>query len=143
VIELRDRRLKLAVRALEEVRALERVAGSEFVKAAQAHQSAERERRDLNLGATRSRALILADDWLRSRAAEEERSELRLRQMRAQVEKARTRVKDAMLKLRQLERLRERLREVQRLSENRAERTREDEIAQRSARNESRRKGGP
>lgn len=143
VIELRDQRLKLAVRALEEVRALERLAATEFVKAAQARQSAERERRDLSLGTLRIRALIDADEWLRARGEEEQRSELRLRQTRAQVEKARGRVKDAMLKLRQLERLRERLREAQRSIESRAERRREDEIAQRSARNESRRKGGP
>jgi flagellar biosynthesis chaperone FliJ len=144
VLELRDQRLKLAVRALEEARALERLAASDFMQAAEAHQGAERARRELSLGTTRSRALIDADEWLRSRAEEEERTEHRLRQMRVQVERARGRVKDAMLKLRQLERLRDRLRAAQRLSENRTERTREDEIAQRSARNESlRRKGGP
>lgn len=140
---MRDQRLKLAVRALEETRALERLATSEFVKAAEARQTAERARRELNLGVTRMRALIEADEWLRSRAEEAERTEHRLRQLRAQVEKARGRVKDAMLKLRQLERLRDRLRTAQRLHENRVDRTREDEIAQRSSRNESRRKGGP
>jgi flagellar biosynthesis chaperone FliJ len=142
VLELRDQRLKLAVRTLEETRLLEQRVASEFLQAAQARQTAERERRELGNGALRIRALIDADEWLRARAAEAERTELRLRQLRAQVEKARLRVKEAMLKLRQLERLRDRLRAAERQRESRVERTREDEIAQRCARNESRRKGG-
>jgi flagellar export protein FliJ len=143
VIQLRDQRLKLAVRTLEEARLLERRAQAEFNAAQASRQGAERERRELSTTGTDIRRFIEAEDWLRSRSIEEELCALRLRQARGQLDKGQQRVKEAAIKLRQLELLRERLRKARRAKENRAERSAEDEIGQRAAQTDRARKGDP
>ena len=144
VVELRDQRLKMAVRALEEARLVERHAQAELTAAQSSRQSAERERRQLSqTGAADIRSFIEAEDWLRSRTIEEEMCALRLRQARTQLDKGQQRVKEAAIKLRQLELLRERLRKARRAKEARAERVADDEIGQRAAQSERARKGQP
>jgi flagellar biosynthesis chaperone FliJ len=141
IVQLRDQRLKLTVRALEEVRSIERRAQAELNVAQASRQGAERERRELTHTGTDIRSFIEAEEWLRARTIEEEMSALRLRQARAQLDKAQQRVKEASIKLRQLELLQERLQRTRLVKENRAERALEDEIGQRAAQNERTRKG--
>src|SRR3954447_7740743 len=112
LIQLRDQRLKLAVRDLEQVRLLERRMAAELNVAQSSRQGAERERRELSQTGSDIRRFIEAEDWLRSRTIEEEMCALRLRQARAQLDKAQQRVKQAARELRQLELLQERLRRV-------------------------------
>ena len=141
IVQLRDQRLKLTVRALEEVRLVERRATAELNVAQSSRQGAERERRELAHTGTDIRRFIEAEEWLRARTIEEEICALRLRQARAQLDKAQQRVKEASIKLRQLELLQERLRRTRLTEENRAERVLEDEIGQRAAQSERTRKG--
>jgi flagellar export protein FliJ len=141
VVRLRDQRLKLAVRALEEARLLERRAQMEFNVAQSSRQHAERERRELSRTGTDIRSFIEAEDWLRSRNIAEELCALRLRQARAQLDKGQQRVQEAAIKVRQLELLQGRLRKARQAKENRAERAVEDEIGQRVAQRERARKG--
>jgi flagellar export protein FliJ len=143
LVQLRDQRLKLAVRALEEARLLERRAQTEFNAAQSSRLGAERERRDLSKTGADIRRFIEAEEWLRSRTIEEEMCALRLRQARGQLDKGQQRVKEAAIKLRQLELLRERLLKARRAKENRAERAAEDEIGQRAAQSDRARKGEP
>jgi flagellar export protein FliJ len=142
VVELRDQRLKLAVRAFEEARQLEQKAALEFVRAREARAAAERERRALSTGTNGIQAFIEAEEWLRACTAREEFAAQRERQFRAQLEKARARLREAVTKLRQLERLAERLAQERRTREGRAERRLDDEIGQRIAQSGQRRKGG-
>jgi flagellar biosynthesis chaperone FliJ len=141
IVQLRDQRLKLAVRALEEVRLIERRSQAELNVAQSSRQGAERERRELTHTGTDIRRFIETEEWLRARTIEEEMCALRLRQARGQLDKAQQRVKEASIKLRQLELLQERLRRTRATQENRAERALEDEIGQRAARSERTRKG--
>jgi flagellar biosynthesis chaperone FliJ len=141
IVHLRDQRLKLAVRALEEVRLVERRVQAELDAASTARQGAERERRELSHTGTDIRHFIEAEEWLRARAIEEELCALRLRQVHAQLDKGQQRVKEAAIKLRQLERLQERLRLTRLIKENRAERVSDDEIGQRAAQSGRARKG--
>jgi hypothetical protein len=141
LIQLRDQRLKLAVRDLEQVRLLERRMGAELNVAQSSRQGAERERRELSQTGSDIRRFIEAEDWLRSRTIEEEMCALRLRQARAQLDKAQQRVKHAAIELRQLELLQERLRRARLVKEARRERALEDEIGQRAAHSERARKG--
>jgi flagellar biosynthesis chaperone FliJ len=143
LVQLRDRRLKLAVRALEELRLLERRAHNELNVAQSSQKNAERERRELSHTGTDIRRFIEAEEWLRARTIEEEMCALRLRQARAQLDKGQQRVKDAAIKLRQLELLQERLKCTRLAKESRAERVLEDEIGQRVAHSERTRKGEP
>jgi hypothetical protein len=140
VVRIRDERLKQAVFALEEARAVERRALSEFSLALQARQQAERERRDLGLIQPDIRAFIEAEDWLRSCSITEEIATQRLRQVRVGVERSQQRVKEAHIKVRQLEQLQLRLKELRRVKENRAERALEDEIGQRAAQSQRNRR---
>jgi flagellar export protein FliJ len=142
VVELRDQRLKLAVRTFEETRQLEQKAAAEFVSARDARAGAERERRALSTGTNGIQAFIEAEEWLRACTAREEFAAQRARQVRMQLEKARARLQEAVTKLRQLERLAERLAQQRRLREARAERRLDDEIGQRIAQSGQRRKGG-
>ena len=143
LIQLRDQRLKLAVRDLEEVRLMERRVAAELNVAQSSRQGAERERRELSKTGSDIRRFIEAEEWLRSRTIEEEMCALRLRQARAQLDKGQQRVKQAAIELRQLELLQERLRRARLAKEARRERTLEDEIGQRAAHSERARKGGP
>jgi hypothetical protein len=140
VAHLRDQRLKLAVKALEEARALERRALTELNAAHTARQGAETERRELSRTGTDIRSFIEAEEWLRSRIIEEELCAMRVQKARVQVDRGQLKVKEASLKLRQLELLQERLRQARRAKESRVERATEDEIGQRVAQRE-RRKG--
>jgi hypothetical protein len=140
VVRVRDERLKQAVFALEEARAAERRALSEFNVAQQARQQAERERRELGLIQPDIRAFIEAEDWLRSCSIVEEIATQRLRQVHLGVERSQQRVKEAHIKVRQLEQLQLRLKELRRVKENRAERALEDEIGQRAAQNQRNRR---
>ncbi|MEY2932755.1 MAG: hypothetical protein RL033_3504 [Pseudomonadota bacterium] len=140
VVHLRDQRLKLAVKALEEARALERRVQAELSSAQSTRQSAEAARRELIRTGTDIRHFIEAEEWLRARLIEEELCGLRVQKARVQVDRGQLKVKEAALKLRQLELLQERLRQARRAKETRAERATEDEIGQRVAQRE-RRKG--
>jgi len=141
LIQLRDQRLKLAVRDLEQVRLLERRVAAELNVAQSSRQGAERERRELSQTGSDIRRFIEVEEWLRSRTIEEEMCALRLRQARAQLDKAQQRVKQAARELRQLELLQERLRRARLAKEARRERALEDEIGQRVAHSERARKG--
>jgi len=141
LLQVRDQRLKLAVRDLEELRLVERRVQTELNVAQSAQKGAERERRELHQTGTDIRRFIEAEEWLRTRTIDEERCALRLRQARAQLDKAQQRVKQAALELRQLELLQERLRSARLARESRKERVLEDEIGQRAARSERARKG--
>ena len=143
IAQLRDQRLKLAVRALEEARALERRIQTEFNSAQSQRERAERERRQLSVTGEDIRSFLEAEEWLRSRTIEEELCAHRLRQARAQTDKGQQRVKKAALELRQLELLQERLKQTRLAKENRRERAIEDEIGQRAAQSERARKGEP
>jgi hypothetical protein len=140
---LRDQRLKLAVRALEEAHALERRLQTEFHSAQSQRERAERERRELSVRGADIRSFLEAEEWLRSRTIEEELCAHRLRQARAQTDRGQQRVKKAALELRQLELLQERLKQARLARENRRERAIEDEIGQRVAQSERARKGEP
>lgn len=143
IAQLRDQRLKLAVRALEETRALERRMQTEFNSAQSRRERAERERRELSVTGADILAFMEAEEWLRSCTIEEEMCALRLRQARAQTDKGQQRVKKAALELRQLELLQERLKQARLAKELRRERAIEDEIGQRAAQSERARKGEP
>jgi hypothetical protein len=140
LVHLRDERLKLAVKVLEEARALERRALTELNTAHSARQAAELARRELSRTGTYIRSFIEAEEWLRSRVIEEELCGMRVQKARAAVDRGQLKVKEAALKLRQLELLQERLRQARKAKESRIERRAEDEIAQRVAQRE-RRKG--
>jgi hypothetical protein len=140
---LRDQRLKLAVRALEEARALERRLQTEFNSAQSQRERAERERRQLSVTGADMRSFLEAEEWLRSRTIEEELCAHRLRQAHAQTDRGQQRVKKAALELRQLELLQERLKQARLAKENRRDRVIEDEIGQRAAQSERARKGEP
>jgi hypothetical protein len=140
VVRVRDERLKQAVFALEEARAAERRALSEFNGAQQARQLAERERRELGLIQPDILAFIEAEDWLRSCSIAEEIATQRLRQLHLGVERCQQRVREAHIKVRQLEQLQLRLKELRRVKENRAERALEDEIGQRAAQSQRNRR---
>ena len=133
ILRLRDERLKQAVRALEESRALERRTSAELAAAAAAREQAETARRDL----IRTRADILdfieAEEWLRSRTIVEELCARRQQKSRAQLERAIGKVTEASVKVRQLEQLELRLEEQKRKKQARLERALEDEIGQRVA----------
>jgi hypothetical protein len=143
IAQLRDQRLKLAVRALEEMRALERRMQTEFNSAQSQRERAERERRELSVTGADILRFMEAEEWLRSCAIEEEMSALRLRQARVQMDKGQQRVKKAALELRQLELLQERLKQARLAKERRRERAVEDEIGQRVAQSDRARKGQP
>lgn len=143
IAQLRDQRLKLAVRTLEDMRALERRMQTEFNSAQSQRERAERERRQLSVTGADILGFMEAEEWLRSCTIEEEMCALRLRQARAQTDKGQQRVKKAALELRQLELLQERLKQVRLAKENRRERAIEDEIGQRAAQSERARKGEP
>jgi len=140
VVELRDQRLKLAVLALEEARAVHTRAQHDFAASQSSRLDAERARRELSKTGTDIRSFIEAEEWLRARAVEEEMCGLRLRQAKGAFDKGQQRVKDAAIKLRQLQQLQERLRQARRTKETRAERSAEDEIGQRAAQSERSRK---
>src|SRR4029079_5779332 len=93
LIQLRDQRLKLAVRDLEQVRLLERRVAAELNVAQSSRQGAERERRELSQPGSDIRRFIEVEEWLRSRTIEEEMCALRLRQARAPLDKAQPREK--------------------------------------------------
>jgi hypothetical protein len=133
IVRLRDDRLKQAVRALEEARALERKAGHEMAIALGAREQAETARRELI--STRADILdfIEAEEWLRSRTLVEELAARRLQKVRAQLDRALSRVTEARIKVRQLEQLKLRLEEQRRKKQSRIDRALEDEIGQRVA----------
>ena len=143
VVELRDRRLKLAVLALEEARAAHNKAQHDFAASQSARLDAERARRDLSKTSTEIRHFIEAEEWWRSRAVEEELCGLRVRQTKSAFDKGQQRVREAAIKLRQLQQLQERLRQARRTKETRTERSVEDEIGQRAAQSERSRKREP
>jgi flagellar export protein FliJ len=138
---LRDKRLKMAVRALEEMRALERRMQTEFNSAQSQRERAERERRELSVTGADILRFMETEEWLRSCTIEEEMAALRLRQAHAQMDKGQQRVKKAALELRQLELLQERLKQARLAKERRRERAVEDEIGQRVAQSARARKG--
>ncbi len=132
-MRLRDERLKLAVRALEEARAAELAASTDLAQAVAGREQAETARRALSSMPADILDFIEAEEWLRTQAVSEELAKQRWRQVRATFDRCQLRVKDARTKLRQLTLLQERLLHARRTKENRAERVAEDEIGQRIA----------
>lgn len=133
IVRLRDERLKQAVRSLEESRAVERKAGTEFAVATAAREQAETARRELIQARAEILDFIEAEEWLRSRSIVEELCTRRLQKARAQLDRALAKVTDARIKVRQLEQLKFRLDEQKRKKQARLERALEDEIGQRVA----------
>jgi hypothetical protein len=133
IVRLRDDRLKQAVRVLEEARLLERRVAGEFAVALGEREQAETARRDLISMRADILDFIEAEEWLRSRSIVEEIATRRLRQVRAQLDRALARVAEARIKVRQLEQLALRLEEQRRRKQSRIERAQEDEIGQRVA----------
>jgi hypothetical protein len=133
IVRLRDDRLKQAVRVLEEARALERKLGLEMATAVATREQAENARRNLILIRADILDFIEAEEWLRSRSIAEEVAARRLRQAKAQLDRALAKVAEARVKVRQLEQLKLRLEEAARKKQQRRERALEDEIGQRVA----------
>jgi hypothetical protein len=133
IVRLRDDRLKQAVRALEEIRALERKAQSEMATAFAAREQAETARRDLIITPSDILDYIEAEEWLRSRSIAEEIAARRLQKVRIQLERSIAKVTEARIKVRQLEQLKVRLAEAKRRKQARVDRALEDEIGQRVA----------
>jgi hypothetical protein len=133
IVRIRDERLKQAVRALEETRALERKVGHEFAVALSAREQAETARRELISARADILDFIEAEEWLRSRTIVEELAAKRLSRVRGQLDRALSRVAEARIKVRQLEQLKLRLEEQRKKKQGRLERAQEDEIGQRVA----------
>ena len=133
VLRVRDERLKQAVVALEQARAHESRARAELEEALASRRQAEEARRELSIRGADIIDFIEAEEWLRSCSITEELAIRRLRQAHAAFEKAQLRVKDARMKVRQLEQLKERWRVLEAAKEKRAQRVLEDEIGQRIA----------
>jgi hypothetical protein len=133
IVRLRDDRLKQAVRVLEEARLLERRVAGEHAVAFADREQAETARRELISMRADIRDFIEAEEWLRSCSIVEEIATRRLRQVRAQLDRALARVAEARIKVRQLEQLALRLEEQRRRKQSRVERAQEDEIGQRVA----------
>lgn len=131
VLRVRDERLKQAVVALEQARAHETRARAELQQAIADRKQAEEARRELCVRGADIIDFIEAEEWLRSCSISEELGIRRLRQAHAAFEKTQLRVKDARVKVRQLEQLKERSRALEVAKEKRAQRVLEDEIGQR------------
>lgn len=133
VVRVRDERLKEAVAVLELARVAEHKAENDLLSALAARQSAEAARRERSLVPGDILEFILAEDWLRSQAILAELATHRAHKARAVLEKAQLKVKEAHVKVRQLEQLKDRLEQARRAKESRTERVLEDEIGQRVA----------
>ena len=133
IVRLRDDRLKQAVRALEEARAVERKMAGEMAASLESRMQAEAARRDLSLGGADILDFIEAEEWLRSCTIAEELAARRLHKARVLLERNIARVTEARIKVRQLEQLKLRLAEAKRKKLARQERALEDEIGQRVA----------
>jgi len=131
VLRVRDERLKQAVVALEQARANEHRARAELERTIESRRQAEQARRELSLHGADIIDFIEAEEWLGSCSIAEELAIRRLRQAHAGFERAQNRVKDARIKVRQLEQLKERARALEAAKEKRAQRVLEDEIGQR------------
>jgi hypothetical protein len=138
IVRLRDDRLKQAVRALEEARAVERKMASEMATALESRVQAETARRGLSLGGADILDFIEAEEWLRSCTITEELAARRLQRSRVLLERNITKVTEARIKVRQLEQLKLRLAEAKRKKLARQERALEDEIGQRVAQGQRR-----
>src|SRR5262245_46406409 len=113
VLRVRDERLKQAVVVLEQARANEQRARAELEQAILTRKQAEQARRELSVRGAEIIDFIEAEEWLRSCSIAEELGIRRLRQAHAAFEKAQLRVKDARIKVRQLEQLRDRARALE------------------------------
>lgn len=139
VLRVRVDRLERAVLVMEQARAGELRARGELELAAIARQQAETARRELAVTGGDLHSFIEAENWLRSCSIAEALAERRLRQARSALEREQLRVKDARIKVRQIEQLKDRARQLELAKEGRAQRVLEDEIAQRIARERGRR----
>jgi hypothetical protein len=138
VLKVRDERLKQAIVVQEQARESEHRARAELERAIGERNRAEEARRDLAVRGAEIIEFIEAEEWLRSCAIAEELGIRRLRQARAVLEKAQLRVKDARVKVRQLEQLKERAQALEAAKEKRAQRVLDDEIGQRMAQGQRR-----
>jgi hypothetical protein len=138
VLELRDERLKQAIVVQEQARESEQLARAELERAISSRNRAEDARRELAVRGAEIIEFIEAEEWLRSCSIGEELGIRRLRQTRAALERAQLRVKDARVKVRQLEQLQERARALEVAKEKRAQRVLDDEIGQRIAQGQRR-----
>lgn len=136
IVRLRDDRLKQAVRALEEARAVERRMAGEMASSLDARERAENARRELSAARAEILDFIEAEEWLRSCSIAEELAARRLQKARVLLERNIARVTEARIKVRQLEQLKMRLAEAKRKKLARKERALEDEIGQRVARSQ-------
>jgi hypothetical protein len=136
LIRLRDERLKEEVAKLKQAQArLEEVA-REHELARQLLVRAEEQRRNLSQVQANVLSFIEAEEWLWTRTQVESEAARRHKLAQLERQRAQNRVKVAKNKLRQLERLAERIVERERELATRKERMNEDEIAQRIARAE-------
>ncbi len=134
LIHLRDERLKDEVRKLKLAQARVDELAREHELARQLLAKAEDSRRNLSKGTANVLAFIEAEEWLFTRLSVEAESARRLKLVLAERQRAQARVKVARNKLRQLEKLAERIAERERELLVRAERAQDDEIAGRIAR---------
>jgi hypothetical protein len=138
VLKVRDERLKQAIVALEQARDGEQRARAELEQALGRRKQAEEARRELSVRGAEIIEFIESEEWLRTCSIAEELGIRRLRQARAVFERAQLRVKDARVKVRQLEQLEERARALEAAKEKRAQRVLDDEIGQRMAQGQRR-----
>jgi hypothetical protein len=138
LIHMRDERLKEEVRKLKLAQARLEEATREHELARQLLTKAEERRRNLSKAPGNVLSFIEAEEWLWTRLAVEAEAARRLKIAQAERQKAQVRVKVAQNKLRQLERLAERIAERDREVAARAARVLDDEIAGRIARGRSR-----
>jgi hypothetical protein len=138
LIHLRDERLKEEVRKLKLTQVRLEEATREHELARQLLTKAEERRRNLSLAPGNVISFIEAEEWLWARLSVEAEAARRLKLAQAERLKAQGRVKLAQSKLRQLERLAERIAERDREVAARAGRVLDDEIGGRIARNRSR-----
>lgn len=134
LIHLRDERLKEEVRRLKLAQARVDELAREHELARQLLAKAEERRRNLSQAPASVLSFIEAEEWLFTRLSVEAESARRLKLGLAERQKAQARVKTARNKLRQLEKLAERIAERELELAARAARVFDDEIAGRIAR---------
>lgn len=134
LIRLRDERLKEEVRKLKLVQARVAELAREHELARQLLAKAEESRRNLSKAPASVLSFIEAEEWLFTRVSIEAECARRLKLALTERQKAQARVKVARNKLRQLEKLAERIAERERELAARAARVLDDEIAGRIAR---------
>lgn len=133
LLRLRQQKLDAQQRELARARLDERQAEKALAEAREAERQAARSRRAIARGATTVHALRDAGDWAASKSAQVEIAAHGLQRVRLGVRQRIEAVVKARRELEQLELLLSRVSQRERLQVTRAERSAEDEIAQRVA----------